>query len=116
MTENDLKSIAINALENLKAKDIVELEVAGLTDMTDCMIIASGSSNRHIRALAENVVTEIKQHGFQPTGVEGEEGGDWVLVDLGDIVVHVMLPETREFYNLEKLWTVPAASSDISSH
>ncbi|HEY9034999.1 MAG TPA: ribosome silencing factor [Pseudomonadales bacterium] len=106
MTETDLKQIVIKALEDLKANNIVELDVSGLTDMTDLMIVASGTSSRHVKALADNVVSEVKKQGVQPTGVEGEQTGDWVLVDLADILVHVMLPETREFYNLEKLWSL----------
>ena len=107
MNIDELKTLVIQALEDLKAQDIVELDVSTLTDVADWMIVASGTSSRHVKSLAENVVVEAKKQGIQPVGVEGENVGDWVLVDLADILVHVMLPETREFYNLEKLWVGP---------
>ncbi|MFP4138216.1 MAG: ribosome silencing factor [Halomonas sp.] len=99
-----LKTLAVDALEELKAKDIVQLDVSRLTSVTDLMIIASATSSRHVTALAQRVVERAKEQGLQPRGVEGEAGTDWVLVDLGDVVVHVMLPETRQLYDLERLW------------
>ncbi|WP_290793695.1 ribosome silencing factor [Halomonas sp.] len=104
MQTDALKTLAIDALEDLKAKDITQLDVSHLTSVTDLMVIASGTSSRHISALAGNVVEKAKEAGLQPLGVEGENGADWVLVDLGDVVVHVMLPETRQLYDLERLW------------
>ena len=95
-----------NALEDVKARDIVVLDVSDLTDITEHLVVASGNSSRQVKALAENVVENAKKQGFQPLGVEGMDSADWVLVDLGDVVVHVMLPETRQFYDLEKLWSV----------
>jgi len=91
------------ALDDLKA-----LDVRHLTTVTDTMVIASGRSDRHVRAIAGAVVEQCKKAGFRPLGVEGERSGEWVLVDLADLVVHVMLPRVREFYNLEKLWDMPA--------
>lgn len=101
-----LTEIAIAALEDIKALDVAVLDVTDLTDVMDTLIVASGNSNRQVKALAQNVVEECKKAGHQPLGVGGMEGAEWVLVDLGDVVVHVMLPETRKFYELEKLWSV----------
>lgn len=101
-----LTDIVIDALEDIKAKDIAVLDVTELTDVMDTLVVASGTSNRQVKAMADNVVEKCKHEGHQPLGVEGMESADWVLVDLGDVVVHVMLPETRSFYELEKLWSV----------
>ena len=101
---DSLKTLVLDALDDLKAKDVALLDVARLTSVTDLMVVASGTSTRHVMALANNVVERVKAEGIQPLGVEGEAGADWVLVDLGDLVVHVMLPETRELYDLERLW------------
>lgn len=106
ITTEQLRDWAITALEDLKAQDIQVLDVRGMTSITDLMIVASGTSDRHIKALADNVVENVKKHGVQPIGVEGETSREWVLVDLGDVILHVMHPQTRAFYNLEKLWTV----------
>ncbi|HEY9198926.1 MAG TPA: ribosome silencing factor [Gammaproteobacteria bacterium] len=106
MTTERLKDWVIAALEDLKAQDIQVLDVRGMTSITDLMIVASGTSDRHIKALADNVVEAVKKHGIMPIGVEGETSREWVLVDLGDVILHVMHPQTRAFYNLEKLWTV----------
>ncbi|KHJ51070.1 ribosome silencing factor [Halomonas sp. C22] len=99
-----LKNLAIEALEELKARDITQLDVSKLTEVTDLMLIASGTSTRHVAALAQNLVEKAKAAGLHPRGVEGGENADWVLVDLGDIVVHIMLPEARALYDLERLW------------
>ena len=106
MQENPLLDIAIAALEEIKALDLITLDVSNRTSVTDFMVIASGTSERHVRSLTGNVVRCAKQAGIQPLGVEGERGGEWALVDLGDVIVHVMLPRVREFYQLEKLWSV----------
>lgn len=94
------------ALDELKAKDAVEIDVRGKTSVCDYMVIASGTSTRHVKSIADEVVKNAKQLDCQPLGVEGEREAEWVLVDLGDVVVHVMLPRVREFYALERLWTV----------
>ncbi|MCL7940865.1 ribosome silencing factor [Halomonas sp. ATCH28] len=99
-----LKTLVTDALEDLKAQDIAVLDVSRLTSVTDLMVVASGTSSRHVAALAENVVQAAKEQDIAPLGVEGESGADWVLVDLGNLVVHVMLPETRQLYDLERLW------------
>ena len=101
-----LLEIVIAALQDIKGVDIRVIDVRGLTSITDRMVIASGTSTRHLKALAENVVLKAKQHGFAALGVEGEDATGWILVDLVDVVVHVMMPEIREFYALEKLWSV----------
>lgn len=103
-TAEQIRDIALAALEDLKAKDVQVLNVRSLTSITDYMIIASGTSTRHVKALSDSVVEKAKQAGCRPLSVEGEREAEWVLVDLADAVVHVMLPETREFYQLEKLW------------
>ncbi len=100
----EIKNLAVNALEELKAVDVVVLDVRGKSNVTDFMVIASGTSSRHVKAMANNVVVEVKKAGIVPLGVEGESTSEWVLVDLVDVVVHIMLPETRDFYQLEKLW------------
>jgi ribosome-associated protein len=107
--------IAASALEDLKAQDIRSLDVRHLTSMTDTMIIASGRSDRHVRALAEALVERCKSAGIVPIGVEGQDSGEWVLVDLADVVVHVMLPRAREFYNIEKLWDIAARDAAAGS-
>ena len=107
MDGETLKQLAIEALEDLKAVNTVSLEVSQLTDVMDWLVIASGTSNRHVKSLADNVCMEAKKQGMRPLGVEGENAGEWVLVDFGDVVVHVMLPATRDFYDLERLWTNP---------
>jgi ribosome-associated protein len=96
--------IVAAALDDLKALDVHFIDVRHLTTVTDTLAIASGRSDRHVRAIADSVVEQCKKAGIAPLGVEGQKTGEWVLVDLGDAVVHVMLPRVREFYNLEKLW------------
>ncbi|MBL4622691.1 MAG: ribosome silencing factor [Immundisolibacteraceae bacterium] len=97
-------SIAIDSLENYKAIDIVKLEIRKLTDIADYMLIVSGGSTRQVKALAKHLVEDAKKAGCPSLGVEGLEHGDWVLVDLVDVIVHVMIPEARELYRLEELW------------
>lgn len=104
-----LEKLALRALEDMKAVNIRVLDVRSLTDVADTMIVASGTSDRHVRAIAENVIVEAKAAGRRPLGTEGKQDGEWVLVDLQDLLVHVMLPRVREFYALEQLWEVPQA-------
>lgn len=101
-----LRKTVIAALEDLKAKDIREIDVRGKTSIADLLVIASGTSGRHVKSIADEVVKFAKKAGVMPLGVEGEQEAEWVLVDLGDVIVHVMLPRIREFYGLERLWTV----------
>lgn len=106
-----LVKTVVAALEDMKAVHIKVLDVRQATDVSDCMILASGNSNRHVRSIAERVVERAKQAGFLPMGVEGGRDGEWVLVDLNDVLVHVMLPRVREFYGLEELWEPPPAAA-----
>jgi len=106
MQTETLKQVALQALDDLKGVDIDTFDVRELTSVTDYMMVASGTSDRHVKSLAGAVVQACKQAGVAPLGVEGEREGEWVLVDLGDVVVHVMQPRIREFYALEKLWSV----------
>ncbi|MDH3615381.1 MAG: ribosome silencing factor [Gammaproteobacteria bacterium] len=106
MNSEQLADLVIGALDDVKAQDIVKLNVRDMTTVTDYMIVASGTSNRHVKALVDNVSEKAKEAGHRPVGIEGEDGGEWVLLDLQDAVVHVMLPKVREFYNLEKLWSI----------
>jgi len=106
MNSEQLSDLVIEALDDIKAKDIVRLDVRDMTTVTDYMVVASGTSNRHVKALVDNVTEKAREAGHRPIGVEGEDGGEWVLLDLQDALVHVMLPKVREFYNLEKLWSI----------
>jgi|TARA_B110000037_G_C17064670_1_gene483311 ribosome-associated protein len=101
----NIQKIIILALEDIKAFDIISIDVKKLTSVADFMIIASASSSRQTKALARNVVEKIKEIGIEVIGVEGDQEGDWVLVDVGDIIVHIMTPPTRAYYNLEELWS-----------
>ena len=103
MSEN-LKKIIIGALEDIKAVAVVTIAVSSLTDVMDTMIIASGTSHRQIKALANNVLSDAKNAGFSPIGIEGENSGEWILIDFGDIVTNIMLPSSRKFYDLDRLW------------
>jgi ribosome-associated protein len=106
MDINELLKLIQHTLEDNKAEEIVSLDVRELTAITDWMIICSATSKRHVHALGDHLVTKVKAQGIQPLGVEGENQNEWLLVDLGDIVIHIMLPEVRKFYSLEKLWAV----------
>lgn len=109
MNSEQLSELVVEALDDVKAKDIVRLDVRDMTTVTDYMIIASGTSSRHVQALIDNVREKAALAGRRAAGIEGEEGGEWVLLDLEDALVHVMLPSVREFYNLEKLWSLTPA-------
>jgi len=106
MNSEQLSDLVVDALADVKAQDVTKLDVRNLTTVTDYMIVASGTSNRHVRALANAVSDKAREAGHKPSGVEGAEGSEWVLLDLQDVLVHVMLPRVREFYNLEKLWSL----------
>ncbi len=100
----ELKKLVIESIEDVKGIDMRVLDVKGKTSVTDVMIIVSGNTSRQVRAIANSVIMDVKKAGNPPLGAEGEEYGEWALVDLGDIIVHVMQPSIRDFYNLEKLW------------
>jgi ribosome-associated protein len=111
-----LKTTILKAIEELKAKDVVVIDVRGRTSVTDELIIATGTSTRHVKSIADNVVSKAKAIGIPPIGVEGESGAEWVLVDLGDYVVHLMQAHVREFYALEKLWSTPIVNPDEAAN
>ncbi|MGO1462005.1 MAG: ribosome silencing factor [Oleiphilaceae bacterium] len=104
MQAEQLKNLIVNALEDVKAQDVSVVDVRDRTSVTDFMVLASGTSSRHVKSLADSVVVDAKEQGVRVNSVEGRGGSDWILVDMGDVVVHVMLPATREFYDLERFW------------
>ncbi len=106
-----LEKLVLAALEDMKAVNVRLLDVRGLTDIADAMIVASGNSDRHVRSIAERVIEKAREGGRRPMGVEGTRDGEWVLVDLQDVLVHVMLPRVREFYAIEQLWEPPAMAA-----
>lgn len=107
MNISELTDFVTEALDDNKAKDVTVLDVHELTTITDVMIICTGTSTRHVKAIAKNLVEQVKNHAMRPTSIEGENQGEWVLIDLSDIIVHIMLQPVREFYDLERLWSVP---------
>ena len=111
MKSEKLADLVVAALEDVKAVNIRQLDVRKLTSIADYMIVASGRSARQVRALAENVVDAARVQGIKPIGIEGMEASEWILIDLGDVIVHTMQPATREFYQLEKLWETPVAGA-----
>lgn len=110
-----LKDVVLEALDDIKAQDVNVIDVRGKTSITDYMVIASGTSTRHLKAIADNVAEEAKKRGYTPLGQEGESGSEWILLDFGDLVLHVMSPQTRVFYDLERLWQGAAPGSAAQS-
>lgn len=104
MQNEQLVQLAVATLEDMKAQDITVIDVRGKTSVTDFMVIASGTSSRHVKSMANEVLEKVKEQGVRPIGSEGLEGGEWALLDLGDVVVHAMQTVTRQFYDLERLW------------
>ncbi len=116
LTTDQLQQLVVSALEDFKAIDVLVIDVTGHNPLTERMVIASGNSTRHVKSMAENLVLKAKSKGNPPLGIEGQGEGEWVLVDLNDVIVHLMLPQTRAFYNLEKLWEASASHrSTVSS-
>ncbi|MDF1762296.1 MAG: ribosome silencing factor [Oleibacter sp.] len=114
MHTDEIKTLVIDALEDLKAQNITVLDVRGRTSITDWMVIANGTSNRHVTAVAANVEEKAKHAGLKPNGTEGRAASDWVLIDLIDVVVHVMTDQARHFYDLERLWGEPQEDTGSS--
>ena len=111
----ELRDLVVSSLEDLKAIDIHTIDVRGQNPLTDIFVVASGNSSRHVKSMADKVTTRAKENGCQPLGIEGYSEGEWVLVDLNDVIVHIMLPQTRAFYNLEKLWELTEAHRSSAS-
>lgn len=105
MSPEAIRDAVVDALEDVKGFDISVLDVRNMTSLTSYMIVCSGNSSRQTKALADNVCEKLKEKGIETRGIEGEKEGEWVLVDMGDVIVHVMVPATRAYYNLEQLWT-----------
>ncbi len=112
MQAEQLLALVTNVLDERKAENITTIDVIGKTSFTDYMVIATGTSARHIKALCNYVAMELKEKGLVPRGIEGAQGSEWVLIDLGDVILHVMTAQTREFYQLEKLWSVENTGND----
>ena len=112
MESNALKDLVIDALDDIKGIEIVALNVEGQTDIADHMVVASGTSPRQVKALSDSVIEKAKAQGVRPIGVEGQDTAEWILIDLGDVIVHVMLPKVREFYDLERLWSLSPNQDD----
>jgi len=110
--EDRLLNIVVDAIDDMKGVDLLVIDVRDMTSITDRMVIASGTSTRHVKSIADSVALKAKQAGFPALGVEGAQAAEWVLIDLGDVVVHVMTPAIREFYALEKLWAVVGDKSE----
>jgi ribosome-associated protein len=115
MNRKEMQQRIISSLEDTKAQEITVLDVQGKSDMTDFMVIATGNSTRHVKSIAANLIKDMKDVDQQPLGCEGEENGEWVLVDLENIVVHVMQRDVRDFYNLEKLWGIPVSEEVLDT-
>jgi len=109
-----LEKMIVKVLDKHKAEKIVSIDLSGKSDVADKMIIASGTSSRHVSAIADYVITELKQAGYPSVPSEGREFGDWVLVDAGDIIVHIFKPEMRELYNLEKMWSAAIPEAQVN--
>ncbi len=112
MNTEQLQKTVVDALEELKAEEIHVIDVRNSTTITDIMVVASGTSTRHVKSIADNLVMRVKQKQGEVLGIEGEEAAEWILVDCGDVVVHLMLPAVRDFYALEKLWTLEQSKAN----
>lgn len=113
MQTEQLIAIVREALDDVKARDVEVIDVRGKSSITDFMMIASGTSKRHVVSLAQAVSDKVKQSGIEPIGTEGQSDGDWVLVDLGELVVHIMMPDARSYYDLERLWRFDSSEDEV---
>ncbi len=104
MQAEEIRDLIVEELSEMKALDVRVLDVRGLTTIADYMVVASGTSDRHVKSLSDKLIEVVKKNGQRPLGIEGEKEGEWVLTDFGDVIAHVMLPQVREFYKLESLW------------
>ena len=111
MNNEALKDLIVEAIDDLKGQEVTSLYIGDVTSVADWMVIASGTSNRHVKSIANNVAFEAKKAGEPALGIEGEDEGEWVLIDFTDVVVHIMLPTTRKFYDLESLWKIKPANA-----
>ncbi len=111
MQVQNLVELTCRVLDDFKAVDVQVIDVSQVSSYADALVVASGTSNRHVRALAQSLMDAVRAAGVRPVGLEGEQFGEWVLADLGDVVVHVMQPQIRDFYQLEKLWRVPGVNA-----
>jgi ribosome-associated protein len=116
LQNKELQTLVLEEITNMKAKEITIIDVAESSDVTDVMIICTGNSKRHVRSVAEQAALAAKQAGNPPIGMEGINSSEWVLVDLGNVILHVMQNETRQFYQLEKLWDAPLNEDSTNSH
>lgn len=116
MNSEKILKVVANALDDIKAKDIITLNVKGLTSITDVIIVCSGTSTRHVKAIKDRILEYSAKEKIKPLGVEGEQEGEWVLVDLNEVIIHIMMPEIRSFYQLEKLWDIEPKKTKGSSH
>lgn len=115
MKSEAIKEAVVATLEDIKSRDIRVLDVREITDVTDFLVIASGTSSRHVASSAEKVLRQLQDLGVRPLGKEGLDGSEWALLDYGDVVVHIMLPKTRDFYALEKLWSAGSSAQSVES-
>lgn len=106
MNAEQLSTLVNDALADMKAQNVVTLDVGGMTSIADRIVVASGTSSRHVKSIADRVIERVKENGIKPLGVEGDATAEWVLVDIGDVIVHVMTPATRQYYDLERLWSM----------
>lgn len=112
MQAEQLRDLVTRALDDMKAVDVKVIDVRGKTAITDFMVLATGTSDRHVKALSDNVLKDAREAGIKPLGVEGERDAEWILLDLNDVVAHIMLRDVRDFYNLEKLWLMDAGTDE----
>lgn len=115
MSPLEMLNLVLKDLSDLKAVNVTSLDITSFTPLADYMVIATGNSSRHVHSLSQNLVRKMKERHQDPVGIEGDLDDEWVLVDLGDVIIHLMQPRTRDFYNLERLWTAPTECEAVSA-